>query len=46
VGSASQIAMEDRDRFAILFTIENGRVVRQQSFRNGEEAREAAGLSE
>jgi ketosteroid isomerase-like protein len=46
VGSASQIAMEDRDRFAILFTIENGRVVRQQSFRNREEAREAAGLRE
>ena|SRR5215217_3796020 len=46
VGSASQIAMEDRDRFAILFTIKNARVVRQQSFRNREEALEAAGLRE
>jgi ketosteroid isomerase-like protein len=46
VGSASRIAMEDRDRFAIVFTIENGRVVRQQSFRNREEALEAAGLRE
>ena len=46
VGPASQFAMEDRDRFALLFTINNGRVVRQQSFRNREVALEAAGLSE
>ncbi len=44
VGPASQIAMEDRDRFAFLFTIKNGRVVREQAFRNREEALEAAGL--
>jgi ketosteroid isomerase-like protein len=44
-GSASEIAMEDRDRFAFLFTIKNGRVVREQAFRNREEAIEAAGLS-
>jgi ketosteroid isomerase-like protein len=46
VGPASQIAMEDRDQFAFLFTIKNGRVVREQAFRNREEALEAAGLSE
>jgi ketosteroid isomerase-like protein len=46
VGPASQIAMEDRDRFAFLFTIKNGRVVREQAFRNREEALEAAGLSD
>jgi ketosteroid isomerase-like protein len=45
-GPSSQIAMEDRDRFAFLFTIKNGRVVREQAFRNREEAVEAAGLSE
>ena len=45
VGPASQIAMEDRDQFAFLFTIKNGRVVREQAFRNREEALEAAGLS-
>jgi ketosteroid isomerase-like protein len=45
-GSASEIAMEDRDRFAFLFTIKNGRVVREQAFRNREEAIEAAGLSD
>ena len=44
VGPASQIAMEDRDRFAFLFTIKNGRVVREQAFRNREEALETAGL--
>jgi len=44
VGPVSQIAMEDRDRFAFLFTIKNGRVVREQAFRNREEALEAAGL--
>jgi ketosteroid isomerase-like protein len=44
-GPASQIAMEDRDRFAFLFTIRDGRVIREQAFRNREEAIEAAGLS-
>ena len=46
VGPASQIAAEDLDRFALLFTIKNGRAVRQQTFRNREVALEAAGLSE
>lgn len=46
VGPASQIAMEDRDQFAFLFTIKEGRVVREQAFRNRQEALEAAGLSE
>ena len=45
VGPVSQIAMEDRDRFAFVFTIKNGRVVREQAFRNRDEALEAAGLS-
>ena len=44
VGPASQIAMEDRDRFAFVFTMKNGRAVREQAFRNREEALEAAGL--
>ncbi len=44
VGPVSQIAMEDRDRFAFVFTIKNGRVVREQAFRNRDEALEAAGL--
>jgi len=44
VGPVSQISM-DGDRFAFLFTIENGRVVREQAFRNRDEALEAAGLS-
>ena len=44
VGPVSQIAMENRDQFAFLFTIKNGRVVREQAFRNKEEALEAAGL--
>ena len=46
VGPASQIAMEDRDQFAFLFTIKNGRVVREQAFRNRDEALKAAGLRE
>jgi ketosteroid isomerase-like protein len=46
VGSSSKIAMEDRDRFAFLFTIKDGRCVREQAFRNRDEALEAAGLSE
>jgi hypothetical protein len=45
VGPASQISM-DGDQFAFLFTIKNGRVVREQAFRNKAEALEAAGLSE
>jgi ketosteroid isomerase-like protein len=45
VGPASQIAM-DGDRFAFLFTIKSGRVVREQAFRNKDEALEAAGLAE
>jgi ketosteroid isomerase-like protein len=43
VGPVSQMAM-DGDQFAFLFTIKNGRVVREQAFRNREEALEAAGL--
>jgi ketosteroid isomerase-like protein len=46
VGQASQIAMEERDQFAFVFTIKNGRVVREQAFRNKQEALEAAGLRE
>ena len=46
VGPASQIAAADLDRFALLFTIKNGRAVRQQTFRNREVALEAAGLPE
>jgi ketosteroid isomerase-like protein len=44
VGPASQIPMDDSDRFAFLFTIKNGRIVREQAFRNRDEAIEAAGL--
>jgi ketosteroid isomerase-like protein len=43
VGPASQIAM-DGDQFAFLFTIKDGRVVREQAFRNRDEALQAAGL--
>jgi ketosteroid isomerase-like protein len=46
VGPVSRIAMEDRDQFAFVFTIRNGRVVREQAFRNRQEAVEAAGLPE
>ena len=46
VGPASEIAMEDRDQFAFLFTIKNGRIVREQAFRNRPEALEAAGLKD
>ncbi len=42
-GRASQIALGDR--FAFLFTIKDGLVVRQQTFPNKAEALEAAGLS-
>ena len=45
-GPESQIAMEDSDRFAFLFTIRNRRIVREQAFRNKEEALEAAGLQD
>ena len=44
-GAASQIAV-DEDRFAFVFTFKGERVVREQAFRNREEALEAAGLSE
>ena len=45
VGPVSEIAM-DGDQFAFLFTIKNGRVVREQAFRNRDEAVAAAGLAE
>jgi ketosteroid isomerase-like protein len=41
-GPASQIALEDR--FAFVHTMRNGLIVREQAFRNKEEALEAAGL--
>ena len=40
-GPASGLPM-DGDRFAFLFTIRNGRCVREQAFRNRDEALEAA----
>src|SRR6188472_72089 len=43
VGPVSQLAM-DGDQFAFLFTIRDGRVIREQAFRNRDEALEAAGL--
>jgi ketosteroid isomerase-like protein len=43
-GTVSQIALDDR--FAFVFTFEGDRVVREQAFRNREEALRAAGLSE
>jgi ketosteroid isomerase-like protein len=43
-GSVSQIAVDDR--FAFLFTMKDGRIVREQAFRNKAEACEAAGLSD
>jgi len=42
-GLVSQIAVDDR--FAFVFTMRDGRCVREQAFRNREEALEAAGLS-
>jgi ketosteroid isomerase-like protein len=42
-GPASQIAVDDR--FAFVFTLQDGRIVREQAFRNREEALEAAGLA-
>jgi ketosteroid isomerase-like protein len=41
-GSESRIALDDH--FAFVFTFEGDRVVREQAFRNKEEAVEAAGL--
>jgi ketosteroid isomerase-like protein len=43
-GAVSQIALDDR--FAFVFTFKGDRVVREQAFRNREEALEAVGLSE
>jgi ketosteroid isomerase-like protein len=43
-GPVSQIALDDR--FAFVFTLRDGRIVREQAFRNREEALKAAGLSE
>jgi Ketosteroid isomerase-related protein len=42
-GSTSRIALDDQ--FAFVFTFKGDRVVREQAFRNKEEALEAAGLS-
>jgi ketosteroid isomerase-like protein len=43
-GTVSQIAVDDR--FAFVFTFKGNRCVREQAFRNKEEALEAVGLSE
>ena len=43
-GTVSQIALDDR--FAFVFTFKGDRVVREQAFRNREEALEAVGSSE
>jgi ketosteroid isomerase-like protein len=43
-GSSSRIALDDS--FAFVFTFKGDRVVREQAFRNREEALEAAGLSQ
>ncbi len=43
-GAVSQIALNDR--FAFVFTFKGDRVVREQAFRNREEALEAAGLEQ
>jgi ketosteroid isomerase-like protein len=43
-GRVSQIALDDQ--IAFLFTIKDGRAIRQQTFRNKEDALEAAGLQE
>ena len=42
-GPASGIALDDR--FAFVFTFKGDRVVREQAFRNREEALEAAGVT-
>ena len=43
-GSTSEISVDDG--FAFVFTFKANRIVREQAFRNREEALEAAGLSE
>jgi ketosteroid isomerase-like protein len=43
-GTSSNISMDEG--FAFVFTMGNGRCVREQAFRNREEALEAAGLAE
>jgi len=43
-GSASEIAVDEP--FAFVFTFKGERVIREQAFRNKEEALQAAGLSE
>jgi ketosteroid isomerase-like protein len=43
-GSTSRIALDDQ--FAFVFTFKDERVVREQAFRNREEALEAAGVGE
>jgi len=43
-GPASEIAVDDH--FAFVFTFKGDRVVREQAFRNKQEALEAAGLSD
>ena len=43
-GPVSQIVLDDR--FAFVFTFKSERVVREQAFRNKEEALEAVGFSE
>ena len=43
-GPASQISVDDR--FAFIFTFRDERIVREQAFRNREEAMEDAGLSD
>ena len=43
-GSTSEIAVDDH--FAFVFTFKGERVVREQAFRNKEEALQAAGLPE
>jgi ketosteroid isomerase-like protein len=43
-GSSSQISLDEG--FAFVFTFRDGRVVREQAFRNKEEALEATGISE
>ena len=42
-GPASEIAVDDR--FAFVFTFKGNRIVREQAFRNRDEALQAAGLS-
>ena len=43
-GSTSRISLDDA--FAFVFTFKGERVIREQAFRNREEALEAAGLSQ